>query len=70
MVNLRMAGCDTLADPATIAALHEQFSILDKFENYVIETVGHSPDETLAAVEAGLVSGRFQLSDHRGQNPV
>ena len=57
----RVRGGDTLADPAAITALHKQFSILDKFEDYVIETVGQNPDETLAAVQAGLVSGRFRL---------
>jgi hypothetical protein len=50
-----------LSDPEPISALHKQFSMLDEFENHVIETVGHSPDDTLAAVHAGLVSGRFRL---------
>jgi hypothetical protein len=53
---------DTLADSEVISALHKQFSMLDKFENHVIETVGHSPVDTLAAVQAGLVSGRFRLA--------
>ena len=57
----RFRGGDTLADPEAIRALHKQFSVLDEFENHVIETVGHSPDDTLAAVQAGLVSGRFRL---------
>jgi broad-specificity NMP kinase len=57
----RLRGGDTLTDPEPISALHEQFSTLDEFENHVIETVGHSPEETLAAVHAGLVSGRFRL---------
>jgi len=57
----RFRGGDTLVDSEAITALHKQFSMLAEFENYVIETVGHSPDDTLAAVQAGLVSGRFRL---------
>ena len=49
----RLRGGDTLTDPEPISALHEQFFKLDKYENNVIETVGHSQDETLAAVHAG-----------------
>jgi len=52
---------ETLTDPEPISALHKQFSKLDEFENHVIETAGHSPDDTLAAVHAGLASGRFRL---------
>jgi len=55
-------GGDTLSDPEPIRALHKQFSTLGEFENHVIETAGHSPDDTLAAVRAGLVSGRFRLA--------
>jgi hypothetical protein len=57
----RYRGGDTLADPETISALHRQFSMLGEFEKYVIETAGYSLDETLAAVQAGLVNGRFRL---------
>jgi predicted kinase len=56
-----LRGGDTLTDPEPISALHKQFSMLDEYENHVIETVGHNPDETLAAVHASLVSGRFRL---------
>ena len=35
--------------------------MLNDFEEYVIETGGHSPDDILAAVRTGLVSGRFRL---------
>jgi hypothetical protein len=58
----RLRGGDTLSDPKPISALHRQFSTLGEFENHVIETAGHSPDDTLAAVQAGLVSGRFRLA--------
>ena len=44
-----------------ISALHQQFSMLGEFENHVIDTIGHDPDDTFAAVRAGLVSGRFRL---------
>jgi len=57
----RLRGGDTLTDPEPISALHKQFSMLGEYENHVIETVGHSPEETLASVHAGLVSGRFRL---------
>ena len=58
----RLRGGDTLSDPKPISALHQQFSTLGEFENHVIETTGHSPDDTFAAVQAGLVSGRFRLT--------
>ena len=57
----RLRGGDTLSDADPISALHKHFSMLHELENYVIPTAGHSPDETLAAVQAGLVSGRFRL---------
>lgn len=57
----RQRGGDTLTDPGPISALHERFSALEKLENHVIETSGHTPEETLAAIEASLVSGRFRL---------
>jgi hypothetical protein len=57
----RLRGGGTLTDPEPISALHKQFSMLGEFENHVIDTVGHSPNETLSAVQAGLVSGRFRL---------
>jgi hypothetical protein len=57
----RLRGGDMLSDLEPISALHKQFSMLNEFENHVIETVGHSPDDTLAAVHAGLVSGRFRI---------
>jgi hypothetical protein len=57
----RFRGGDTLADPEAISALYKQFCTLDEFEKYVIETAGLSLDETLAAVQAGLVSGHFRL---------
>jgi hypothetical protein len=57
----RLRGRDTLTDPEPISDLHRQFSLLGKFENHVIETVGHRPEDTLAAVHSGLVSGNFRL---------
>lgn len=57
----RFRGGDTLADPQVIGALHKQFSRLEEYERYVIETVGHSPDDTLAAVQMALLSHRFLL---------
>ena len=57
----RLRDGDTLSDPEPISALHKQFCMLDEFENYLIETARHSPDDILAAVQAGLLSGRFRL---------
>jgi hypothetical protein len=57
----RLRGGGTLTDPEPISALHKQFSTLGEFEKHVIDTVGHSPDETLTAVQAALVGGRFRL---------
>jgi predicted kinase len=57
----RLRSGDALSDPEPISALHQQFSMLGEFENHVIETIGHDPDDTFAAVRAGLVSGRFRL---------
>ncbi len=58
----RARGGDTLADPEVIGALHEQFSALGKLEKHVIDTAEQSPDDTLAAVEAAMASGRFRLA--------
>ena len=58
----RLRGGDTLTDPQPISELHKQFSMLGEFENHVIETAGHSPEDTLAAVRAGLASGSFRLA--------
>lgn len=57
----RLRGGDTLTDPKPISDLYQQFSMLGEFEGHVIETPGQSPDDTLAAVHVGLVSGRFRL---------
>jgi hypothetical protein len=57
----RLRGGNTLTDPGPISGLHKQFSMLGEFERHAIETTRHSPLETLAAVQAALVSGRFRL---------
>lgn len=57
----RVRGGDTLTDPGPIRALHARFSSLERLENHVIETAGHTPEETLAAIEAAVVSGCFRL---------
>jgi hypothetical protein len=56
-----LRGGDMLTDPEPISGLHKQFAMLAEFENHVIETVGQSPEQTLAAVHAGLVSGQFRF---------
>ena len=64
----RARGGNTLTDPGTIAALHKQFSALGPLEGHAIEIHGHSPDDTLAAVQAALVSGRFRLGRDKVQS--
>lgn len=53
-------GGDTLTDPTAITSLYEQFSDLGALENHVIDTVGQSPEDTVAAVRQALVSGSFR----------
>jgi hypothetical protein len=57
----RLRGGDTLTDPVPIRALHTRFSMLGELEKHVLETAGHTPEDTLAAVRAALLSGRFRL---------
>ena len=58
----RQRAGDTLTDPEPIRALYKQLSVLGEFGNHAIDTAGHAPDDTLAAVQAALVSGRFRLN--------
>jgi cytidylate kinase len=58
----RLRGGDTLSDPVPITALHTRFSALGELEKHVIDTTGHSPEDTLAAVRAALEGGHFLLS--------
>jgi hypothetical protein len=58
----RLRGGDTLSDPVPISALHTRFSMLGELEEHVIDTAGHSPEDTLAGVRTGLQGGRFLLS--------
>jgi chloramphenicol 3-O-phosphotransferase len=54
-------GGESLRDPGTISALHREFLAMGELENHVIETTAHTPDDTQAAVQAALASGRFRL---------
>ena len=58
----RLRGGDTLSDPVPITALHRRFSMLGELEKHVIDTTGHIPEDTLAAVRAALEGGQFLLS--------
>ena len=58
----RGRGGDTLTDPGPISMLHEQLSSLGSLEKHVIETEGHTPQDTLAAVREAVNSGKFRLS--------
>jgi len=58
----RLRGGDTLSDPGVIRALYEQLSAPSELDHHVINTAQHSPHDTLAAVQAALVSGRFRLA--------
>lgn len=53
-------GGDTLTDPTAITALYEQFSDLGALENHVIDTVGQSAEDTIAAIRRALASGSFR----------
>ena len=57
----RCRGGETLANPEIISALHQQFSMLGEFEKHVIETAGHSLEDTLETIQAGLDSSHFRL---------
>jgi AAA domain len=58
----RLRGGDTLSDPVPITALHTRFSMLGELEEHVIDTTGHSPEDTLDAVRTALQEGQFLLS--------
>jgi hypothetical protein len=58
----RLRGGNTLTDPEPIRALHQQFSALGELEKHVINTAGHSRDDTLREVRAALAVGIFRLN--------
>jgi len=58
----RLRGGNTLTDPEPISALHQQFSALGDLEKHVINTAGHSRDDTLREVRAALDVGIFRLN--------
>lgn len=57
----RLRGGDTLTDPEPISNLYQQFLALGELTHHLIETTGHNPDKTLAAVQTALMSGHFKL---------
>jgi len=54
-------GGESLHDPGPISALHREFLAMGELEKHVIETTNQTPDDTHAAVQAALASGRFRL---------
>lgn len=50
-----------LVDREPILSMWDQFAELADLERHVIDTSEHSPDDTLQAVIAAVVSGRFAL---------
>ncbi|GAB1575824.1 AAA family ATPase [Bordetella petrii] len=57
----RNRGGDTLADPAPITALHQQFAALGPLELHVLATEGNDRKSVLARVAAALESEGFRL---------
>jgi hypothetical protein len=57
----RERGGETLTDPKTITALYQQLSSLGELERHVLQTDGHSPQETLSEVIEPLHRGAFRL---------
>jgi hypothetical protein len=58
----RLRGGNTLTDPEPISTLHKQFSALGELEKHIIDTAGHSLNDTLTAVRSALTSGNFRLN--------
>jgi adenylate kinase family enzyme len=58
----RERGGDTLTDPTTITALHQQLSSLGELERYALRTEGQSRDEMLSEITKAVHSGAFCMS--------
>ncbi len=58
----RLRGGDTLTDPEAITALYRQFAGLGDLERHVVDTAGHNPAATAAAVATALRQERFLLT--------
>lgn len=54
-------GGATLSDPVPISAMHQQFENLGALEGHSLPVTGLSVDETCAAIDNAVKSGRFRL---------
>jgi predicted kinase len=52
-----------------IRGLHQQFSQLGDLEAHVLDTTGHSVEQTIAAVSAAVDAGRMRLPDEPAAPP-
>ncbi|QNI36029.1 AAA family ATPase [Edaphobacter albus] len=57
----RERGGDTLSDPVSISALHQQFGNLGVLKNHSLSVAGLSADETCEAIGKAVKSQRFRL---------
>jgi len=55
-------GGDSLSDPDVVAALHAEFANLGDFEPHALDVGGLGRAETITALQAALVSGRYRLN--------
>jgi hypothetical protein len=51
-----------MTDPAVIEQMWRQFRGSAVAEGHVVDTTGHTADDTVAAVAAGLAAGAFKLA--------
>lgn len=57
----RARGGDTLTDPGSISALHQQLGSLGALEHHALSVAGMSADETCEALRGAVESGRFRI---------
>jgi hypothetical protein len=57
----RERGGDTLTEPVPITALYQQHFSLGELDRHVLQTEGHSPQDTLNEVIRTMHSGAFRL---------
>lgn len=55
------AAPNAMTDPAVIRTMWNDFQTFEPPAGHVIDTTGQTPEETLAAIRAGLEQGEFNL---------
>jgi AAA domain len=63
------SGPDDLVDPEPVAKMFEAFSDLGVFEAHVVDTTRQVPEQTVHAVERGILAGQYLLPSD-GQSDV